>query len=76
MSSKEIPYDPFVRLAQLFRELLAELGPLSAKDIVRQLRRDHSPDLQSSAVRKVLDQTMAEELDRLPGNLYRLRDGV
>ena len=72
MSQKEIPYDSFAVLAQSVRKLLADAGPLSSKEIVRRLRRDGSPLLQSSAVRKVLDQTMANEVHRLAGNLYRL----
>ena len=74
MSQKEIPFDSFEFLAQSVRKLLADAGPLSSKEIVRQLRREGSPMLQPSAVRKVLDQTMADEVHRLPGNVYGLID--
>lgn len=74
MSQKEIPFDSHALLAQSVRKLLSDAGPLTPKELVRQLRRNGSPLLQASAVRKILDQTIANEVERLPGNLYRLAE--
>jgi hypothetical protein len=72
MSDKEIYYDSNADLAESVRSLLAEAGPMSAKDIVKHLRRSESPKVQPSAVRKVLDQILVDEVERLPKKMYRL----
>jgi hypothetical protein len=72
MSRKPIPWDSHAFLAQSVRKLLADAGPLTWKEIIRRLKRDGSPELQASAVRKVLEQTMADEVQRIPGDVYRL----
>lgn len=74
MSNKPVPYDVAQALAQSVRKLLHDEGPLTAKEILKRLRKRGSPLLKSSAINKVLGQTMADELQRLPGNTYTLLD--
>jgi adenine deaminase len=72
MSAKRIAFDSHAFLAQSVRRLLADAGPLTSKEIVRRLRQGGSPLLRASAVRKVLDQTLINEVERQKGNTYAL----
>ena len=72
MSGKGFPVDVHSFLAQRVRKLLGERGPLSPKDIVKLLRREDSPRLMPSGVQKVLNEFLRHDVERLPGNLYRL----
>ncbi len=72
MSSKPLPFDSHALLAQRVRKKLADGGPMTWKELVRVLRADGSPALRASGVRKVLDQTMRHEVQRLEGNKYAL----
>ena len=72
MSSKPLPFDSHAFLAQSVRKTLADSGPMTWKELVKTLRADGSPLLRASAVRKILDQTMRDEVQRLEGNKYAL----
>jgi hypothetical protein len=65
-------YDSYLLIAEKIESLLRESGPLSAKEIVRLLRRNGDPDLQAAAVNKTLRSYMDGKTAKCEGGDWSL----